>query len=128
MLQLVLQVVAGAAFAVAVAAIIELLRNGGQEQDPERMSEGMRPGLIPARARSQDARPNPLQEGETPRTKFDRTTLALLAGWHVLAVACGTYLSYTAEVIRAIFPLCCWLYLGYWVFVRRLHGQGNRRQ
>jgi len=90
MSQLVLQIVAGGAFAVSLAAIIDLLS---------------RPG---------------------PRFQVRRFLIGL--GWHLLAAGTGVYLSMTVLPFRALFPISCWVYLGYWLYGRRKIRDRDRRQ
>jgi len=114
-----LQIVAAGFFALSTAAIIDLLGTRARHARAEKT------GLDVGRDRMCHDSPRLASKDAADRTTLRRRMVAEGAVLHVTAAVSGIYLSVTAEPFGAIFPLGCWLYLGYWVFVRR-RGRAGR--
>lgn len=102
---LLLQIVAGSVFAFSSAAIPDLLSKRGREARAEKVS--VHADAHAVLGEDVKARPG------------TRHMLAEGLLLNALVAAASVYLFMTLDPFRALFPLWCWLYPGYWLFMRR---------
>ena len=118
-LQLLADAIAGVAFALAVAGIVELVirpdlaaRRAAGALATERTEPSEREGADPDGPTDRGVEGGPVRE---PQWRTTAATVAL----HVVAGASGVYLSLDVVPFRVVFAGGCWLYLGYVAFGRR---------